>query len=298
MKKKTLSIILSFRNEENNFEELIKRVSNTVRKLNFHIEIFFINDCSDDNSLSVIKNLQKEYSDFSFKIISTIKRIGVTEGVILGLKECLGDLAVYLDSDLQDPPELIASMVEKWKDGNYIVHTIRKKRKGENFLKVILSSIAYRIINLFSNTLQDAGDFKLIDRKIINYIVNLKNDNLYLKGELSLIEAKNCSIIYEREGRFQGDTHYSLLKSINPYHELLKGIYFNSVKKIISLLFIFNIIFSLIFPILILFSDSIGFFEGIILFLFNLLFYVLIGIIFIIRYRKPLIDENFFYYEK
>ena len=128
--------------------------------------------------------------------------------------------------------------------------------------------------------------------------MNLKNDNLYLKGELSLIEAKNCSIIYEREGRFQGDTHYSLLKSINPYHELLKGIYFNSVKKIISLLFIFNIIFSLIFPILILFSDSIGFFEGIILFLFNLLFYVLIGIIFIIRYRKPLIDENFFYYEK
>lgn len=298
MKKKTLSIILSFRNEENNFEELIKRVSNTVRKLNFDIEIFFINDCSDDNSLSVIKNLQKEYSDFSFKIISTIKRIGVTEGVILGLKECLGDLAVYLDSDLQDPPELIASMVEKWKDGNYIVHTIRKKRKGENFLKVILSSIAYRIINLFSNTLQDAGDFKLIDRKIINYIVNLKNDNLYLKGELSLIEAKNCSIIYEREGRFQGDTHYSLLKSINPYHELLKGIYFNSIKKIISLLFIFNIIFSLIFPILILFSDSIGFFEGIILFLFNLLFYVLIGNIFIIRYRKPLIDENFFYYEK
>ena len=156
MKKKTLSIILSFRNEENNFEELIKRVSNTVRKLNFDIEIFFINDCSDDNSLSVIKNLQKEYSDFSFKIISTIKRIGVTEGVILGLKECLGDLAVYLDSDLQDPPELIASMVEKWKDGNYIVHTIRKKRKGK-LLKVILSSIAYRIINLFSNTLQDAG---------------------------------------------------------------------------------------------------------------------------------------------
>ncbi len=298
MKKKTLSIILSFRNEENNFQELIKRISNTVGKLNFNVEIFFINDCSNDNSLAIIKNLQKKYNDISFKIISTIKRIGVTEGVILGMKECTGNLAIYLDSDLQDPPELISSMVQKWKEGNFIVHTVREKRKGENYIKIILSSIAYKIINFFSNTLQDAGDFKLIDRKIINYIVNLKNDNLYLKGELSLIEAKNCSIIYEREKRFQGDTHYSLLKSINPYHELLKGIYFNSVKKIISILFIFNIIFSLIFPILILFSDTIGFFEGIILFLFNLLFYVLIGIFFIIRYRKPLIDENFFYYEK
>ena len=151
MKKKTLSVIFSFRNEENNLHELIERLYNSLKELSIEIEVIFINDCSNDNSLNVIEEIKNKYQSFQFQVVTTIKRIGVTEGVILGLKNTSADAAVFLDSDLQDPPELIPELISKWKEGNLIVHTIRSRRKNEPILKKLLSTIAYKIINAFSN---------------------------------------------------------------------------------------------------------------------------------------------------
>ena len=298
MKKKTLSVIFSFRNEENNLQELIDRLYNSLKNVSIEIEVIFVNDCSNDNSLNVISEIKKKYQSFKFQIITTIKRIGVTEGVILGLKNTNSDAAVFLDSDLQDPPELIPQLINKWENGNLIVHTIRSKRKKEPFFKKVLSNMAYKIINKFSNSLENAGDYKLIDRKIIDYLISLNNDSLFLKGELSILEAKNDKIFYEREGRFKGNSHYSLLRSLNPYHELLKGIYFNSHKKIITFSFMLNIILSFTIPILSLFNKNINFFETILLLLINLIIYMLIGILFSIKNKKTLINKNFYYHNE
>ncbi len=298
MKKKTLSVIFSFRNEENNLHELIERLYNSLKELSIEIEVIFINDCSNDNSLSVIEEIKNKYQSFQYQVITTIKRIGVTEGVILGLKNTTADAAIFLDSDLQDPPELIPELISKWEEGNLIVHTIRSRRKNEPILKKFLSTIAYKIINAFSNSLEDAGDYKLIDRKIIDYIISLENDSLYLKGELSIIEAKNDKIYYERDGRYSGESHYSLLKSLNPYHELLKGIYFNSHKKIITILFVLNILLTFAIPPLGFFHESVNFFETILLFLLNLIFYILIGVLFAIKNKKTSINKTFYYHNE
>ncbi len=298
MKKKTLSVIFSFRNEENNLHELIERLYNSLKELSIEIEVIFINDCSNDNSLNVIEEIKNKYQSFQFQVVTTIKRIGVTEGVILGLKNTSSDAAVFLDSDLQDPPELIPELISKWKEGNLIVHTIRSRRKNEPILKKLLSTIAYKIINAFSNSLENAGDYKLIDRKIIDYIISLENDSLYLKGELSIIEAKNDKILYERDGRYSGESHYSLLKSLNPYHELLKGIYFNSHKKIITILFVVNILLTFTIPLLGFFHKSVNFFETILLFLLNIIFYILIGVLFAIKNKKTSINKTFYYHNE
>lgn len=295
--KKKISVIFSFRNEESNLHQLIHRLYNSLKNISIEIEVIFVNDCSDDNSLNIITEIKKKYPFFKFQIITTIKRIGVTEGVILGLKNTNADAAVFLDSDLQDPPELIPKLIKKWEDGNLIVHTVRSKRKKEPILKKLLSFMAYKMINIFSNSLENAGDYKLIDRKIIDYIISLDDHSLYLKGELSLIEAKNDRIIYERDGRYSGKSHYSLLRSLNPYHELLKGIYFNSDKKIITLIFIANILLSLIIPVLLFFHKNINFFETILLTLINIIFYILIGILFAIKNKKKSINKTFYYHD-
>jgi len=297
MKKKTLSVILSFRNEEENLHKLIERLYICVKNIPIEIEIIFVNDCSNDNSSKVITEIKNKYQSFKFQIMTTIKRIGVTEGVILGLKNTNSDAAVFLDSDLQDPPELIPKLIDKWQEGNLIVHTVRIKRKKEPIFKKLLSLIAYKIINKFSNSLENAGDFKLIDRKIIDYIISLDNDSLYLRGELSILEVKNAKVFYEREGRFSGQSHYSLLKSLNPYHELLKGIYFNSHKKIITVVFIANILLSSIIPLLVLFHKNINFFEITLIIIFNFVIYILIGILFALKNNKETINKNFYYHD-
>jgi dolichol-phosphate mannosyltransferase len=181
--KKIISAIFSFRNEEQNLPELLKRTSKVFQKLNkkYNYELIFVNDDSSDSSLEILKSNLNLYP---IKIINMSRRFGSTPCVFAGLENASGDLIVYLDSDLQDPPELIETLVNKMEEGYDIVHTIRTRRFGENKIKMLVTKFAYKIINYFSNIKlrTNCGDFKLISRKALNDLLKIKELDPYLRG--------------------------------------------------------------------------------------------------------------------
>ena len=132
---KVLSIVLSFRNEEKNIPELIKRLTETLKKLSdWEYQLIFVNDDSTDNSEQILLEKQKI---FPIKIINMSRRFGNLPCVLAGLKNATGDAIIYMDSDLQDPPEIIPDLIKKFEEGYEVVHTKRTKRLGENKIKML-----------------------------------------------------------------------------------------------------------------------------------------------------------------
>jgi len=219
-----LSVIFSFRNEEEVLPELIGRLHKTLDPLDIEYELIFVNDDSTDGSLELLKKHRDK--DGKIKIINMSRRFGVSQCIMAGLSQCKGDVCVYMDADLQDPPELIPLLIEKWEAGADVVHTIRIKRKGENPIKMWLTRLAYKIINLIAtiDILENAGDFKLLSRKVINELVRLEEYDPFLRGLVQWIGFKQAEVFYERDSRFAGQTHFSLFRSLNPAKEFIRGL--------------------------------------------------------------------------
>ena len=134
---KLVSIVFSFRNEEKNLKELVKRVDTALKKVkNYEYELIFVNDDSDDGSENILETLQELYR---IKIINMSRTFGVGPCVLAGFKHAAGDCVIYLDSDLQDPPEIIPNLILEFENGNDVVHTVREKRLGEITLKLFSS---------------------------------------------------------------------------------------------------------------------------------------------------------------
>jgi glycosyltransferase involved in cell wall biosynthesis len=156
---KKLSIIFSFYNEEKNIKKSIHEVSLVLNKIpNLDYELIYVNDTSTDDSLKILK--QENLINNKVKIINLSRRFGHMAGIMAGLKNCIGDAAIYLDIDLQDPPDLIKEMVHSWVNENYdVVFTTRKKREQQWFMKFI-TKIGYKILEKTSyiNMAQDSGD--------------------------------------------------------------------------------------------------------------------------------------------
>ena len=222
---KLISIVYSFRNEAQNIPELINRSVNVLSKISINYEIIFINDSSSDDSLQLLKDCHKKNS--KVKIINMSRNFGVTPSILAGFKHAKGDAIIYLDSDLQDPPELFPNLIKKWEEGFDVVHTIREKREGENHFKILLTKFAYKIIGLISNIKirQDSGDFKLLSRRVIDNILNLSEYDPFLRGIPSWIGFKQTEVYYVRKPRLFGETKFSLWRiGTNPYQEFLRGI--------------------------------------------------------------------------
>ena len=142
---KHLSVIFSFRNEEIILNELIKRVTTVLSKFNnWSYDLIFVNDFSNDNSEKILMDLQKNYP---ITIVNLSRRFGITPGILAGYASAKGDAVLYMDTDLQDPPEVIPDLISKFEEGADVVHTKRTKRLGENSFKMFLTGIAYRLIN-------------------------------------------------------------------------------------------------------------------------------------------------------
>ena len=221
---KLLSVIFSFRNEANNFEKLVNRVVTSIKKLDhWDYELIFVNDCSSDNSLDILLQLQKK---FKIIIINMSRKFGVSPCVLAGMKIAKGDAVIYMDSDLQDPPELIPELIKKFDEGNEIVHTKRIKRLGENRLKLLITKFAYKIINKFSEIPlpEEVGDFKLISKRAVQYINDLKEVDPYMRGITVWLGFKQEFINYERQKRGEGKTKFSIFTSSNPIKEFIRGI--------------------------------------------------------------------------
>ena len=228
---KLLSVVFSFRNEEGNIRELIERVHSCLEKIpNWEYEAIFVNDDSTDNSEKILLELQKIYP---IRIINMSRNFGIDPCVLAGFRNAKGDAIIYLHSDLQDPPEVIADLIKKHEEGFEIVHTVRTKRKGEGRFRMFVTKIAYRIINLLSdiNLPIEAGDYKLISKKALTNILNQKEFRPYVRGLSVWVGFKQTYCYYEREPRGSGKSKMPLL-SDGPIVDFINGLTSYSLKPL------------------------------------------------------------------
>ena len=278
---KLLSVVFSFRNEEGNIKELVDRINISLEKLtNWNYELIFVNDDSTDSSESILLNLQKKYP---IRIINMSRNFGVDPCVLAGFRNAKGDAIVYLHTDLQDPPEIIPDLIKKHEEGFDVVHTIRTKRKGESKFRMLVTRIAYLLINILSDIKLpiESGDYKLISRKALDKILNQKEFRPYVRGLSVWVGFKQTFYKYERQARGSGKSKMPLL-SKGPVTDFINGITSYSLKPLyIGIFFGFlSIIISLLLIIYALYLKfnnlaipgstsiiiAISFFSGILLF--------------------------------
>lgn len=253
MNKKILSIVLSFRNEEHNLSELISRITKSlsgIREIDY--EMIFVNDASTDGSRAILEKSAE--NDKRIKIINMSRRFGNPACIIAGMRYSKGDAVINMDTDLQDPPEVIPAMVEKWLAGADVVYTTRLSRVGESRLKMFMTKCAYRFLRLLAEDVDmpvDSGDFKLVNRRVLNELLSLGEREPFLRGLIHWIGFDQRQVLYHREKRHAGKTHYSLLKNINPYKEFVRGITsFSYLPLYISIILGFVVSFvALLFPV-------------------------------------------------
>lgn len=219
-----LSVIFSFRNEQEVLPELIRRICETLDSSGLEYELIFVNDASTDGSLELLIKYREQ--DRRIKIINMSRRFGVAPCIMAGLRHSKGDAVVYMDADLQDPPELIPKMLAEYEKGADVVNTIRTRRKGENIFKMWLTGRAYKMINFVADIdiPQNCGDFKLLSRRAVNQLIRLNEYDPFMRGLVRWIGLRQVQVFYEREPRFSGETHCSLIRSLNPVKEFIRGL--------------------------------------------------------------------------
>lgn len=210
MTNKTVSVVFSFRNEAAVLPALIDRMQKVMDAQPEDYELIFVNDDSSDISLDILKAAHR--SNPRIKILNMSRRFGVSECVLAGMRAAKGDALVYLDADLQDPPELIPALLERWRNGVDVVNTVRTARLGETAFKKVMTRLAYALIGFASETklMTEAGDFKLISRRALNHLLALKEHDPYLRGLISWVGFTQVMVHYEREARFGGVTKFPL----------------------------------------------------------------------------------------
>ncbi len=198
-------------------------MSDIVGSMN-HInhEMIFVNDDSNDNSVEILKTFQDQHP---ITIINMSRRFGVTPCVLAGFAHAQGDAVIYMDSDLQDPPEIIPEMVEKFLSGAEVVHTSRSHRDGENFLKMWITQNAYKMINRFSqiDLPENTGDFKLLSRRAVREVLSLTEYDPYMRGLSVWIGHRQDFVYYRREPRWKGRTKFPVF-SRGPIGEFIRGL--------------------------------------------------------------------------
>ena len=237
-----LSVVFSFRNEEKVLEELISTTASVLSGADIDFELIFVNDNSDDNSLEILKSHRAK--DERIKIVNMSRRFGVSPCVMAGMRFAKGDAVVYLDADLQDPPEVIPKMVALFNNGADVVHTVRTERSGESAGKMWITSWAYKVINRISDISlpEDAGDFKLISRRVVAELIKLNEYQPYTRGLIPWVGFRQETIEYKRNSRFAGETKFPLFQSRGPLNEFVKGITsFSEIPLYLSLFIGFSV---------------------------------------------------------
>ena len=205
-----MSVVLSFRNEAETIPAMIGRLDAMFSAEPVAYEIIYVNDASTDASLAIL--LKERERNPRVKVLNLSRRFGVAEGVLAGMAVASGDVVVYMDADLQDPPELIPALLAQWRAGADVVHTIRTRRHGEHPLKMWLTRLGYRAIQ-FGSTVElpvNAGDFKLLSRHVVRHLLDLQESDPYIRGLVAWIGFRQAFITYEREARHAGRTHFPL----------------------------------------------------------------------------------------
>lgn len=213
MTQPTVSIIIPIYNEEENIPELYHRLQGVIEQLDGEAELIFIDDGSRDNSLNLMRGIYER--GYRVKYISLARNFGHQIAVTAGLNNVKGEAVVVMDADLQDPPELILPMIEKWRQGYQVVYAQRLSRKKESALKRFTAYAFYRILRRLAdvNIPSDTGDFCLMDREIVDILNAMPERNRYIRGLRAWVGFRQTAIPFERDPRFAGKVKYSFAKS-------------------------------------------------------------------------------------
>jgi polyisoprenyl-phosphate glycosyltransferase len=204
-----ISVIVPVYKEEGNIEEFLRRVTPILTQLTGAFEIIFALDPSPDQTEQKI--LEARSRDPRVRLLRFSRRFGQPFATLAGLQYSSGEAVVVIDVDLQDPPELIIQMVEKWKEGYDVVYAQRRTREGETWIKKVVSEVGYRVINRIADVEipKNTGDFRLMSRRVVNEINRLKECHGFLRGMVALVGFRQTSILFDRPPRFSGRGNYN-----------------------------------------------------------------------------------------
>ena len=206
------SIVVPCYNEEAGLHELYRRVKQVMDGTGESWEMVLVNDGSRDRTGEIMRELHRQ--DPRVKVVEFARNFGHQLAVTAGLDYARGDAVVMIDADLQDPPEVILEMIERWKQGFHVVYAVRAKRKGETWFKEATAKLFYRIIYRITDVdiPLDTGDFRLMDRKVVEATNRMRERHRFIRGMTSWVGFRQTGVTYVRQERFAGETHYPFRK--------------------------------------------------------------------------------------
>ncbi len=214
MSKPTFSIIAPIFNELESLPELYSRVREVMEKTQEDWELILVDDGSSDGSTKIIRKLAE--SDPHVQPLIFARNFGHQIAVTAGLDYSQGDAVIIIDADLQDPPEVILKLIEKWREGYEVVYAVRKEREGESWFKKMSAALFYRMIFRITDVKipLDTGDFRLLDRKVVAVMNKMREKHRFLRGMAAWVGFRQIGVEYSRAARFAGKTKYPFKKML------------------------------------------------------------------------------------
>ncbi|MBY0280566.1 MAG: glycosyltransferase family 2 protein [Alphaproteobacteria bacterium] len=208
------SFIIPVYNEEAVLPELFSRMEMTLDKLDGNAEILLIDDGSKDKSHEILSAQHKK--DSRFKVVKFSRNFGHQNAVTAGMDLSKGKAVIIMDADLQDPPEVVFDLITQWKAGFDVVHAVRQSRAGESWFKLFTASVFYRFLEKITDTeiVRNAGDFRLMDRKVVDTFCRLREQHRFIRGLSCWIGFKQSCVLYERQARYAGETKYPFKRMV------------------------------------------------------------------------------------
>lgn len=253
------SIIAPIYNEEGNIQTLYDRICQVMDSTGEAWELVTINDGSRDTSLELLEALTTK--DPRIRIVNFARNFGHQTAVTAGLDYAAGEAVVIIDADLQDPPEMILEMIERWKAGYHVVYAIREERKGESWFKLLTAKIFYRLIYRITDVdiPLDTGDFRLMDEKVVAVLRKMREHNRFIRGMTSWVGFKQTGISYVREARQWGETKYPLSKMVRFAMDAITGFSYFPLQIMVYVSFVLGILAVLAIPIVSILRLIVGF---------------------------------------
>jgi polyisoprenyl-phosphate glycosyltransferase len=214
MPEPVFSIVTSIFNESKSLPELYRRVSQTMDSSGEEWELILVDDGSVDGSVDLILDLARQ--DAKVRPVIFARNFGHQIGITAGLDYSRGQAIIIMDSDLQDPPEVILDMIAKWREGFEIVYAVRSEREGEGWFKLFTASLFYRLIARITDVdiPLDAGDFRLMDRKVVSVLNKMRERHRFLRGMSAWVGFRQTGVPYRRAARYAGETKYPFRKML------------------------------------------------------------------------------------
>ena len=204
-----LSLVVPVYREEKNIPEFIRRIGTILAPISEDYEVIFAMDPSPDRTEDVI--LEHRARDPRIKLLKFSRRFGQPMASLAGMQYSSGYAVIVMDVDMQDPPELVAQMVDKWREGYDVVLPQRTRRTGEPWIKRLVAETGYKVINKIADVRipPNSGDFRLMSRRVVNEVVKLKESHGFLRGMVAVVGFRQYLLPFERPARYSGETKYN-----------------------------------------------------------------------------------------